>query len=97
VDSKFSQICAKSSQIEPNPAKPNLGKSLDFLVGFERYQGLARTPSSVFILPARFTRIASRASRRALLFSMSSSFDCARSAAYQPLQGTMTQNYEKCK
>jgi hypothetical protein len=54
---------AKSIQIHQNPAKPSLGKSLDFLVRIEPYQRLARTPWAFILLLARSARIASAASK----------------------------------
>ena len=60
--SKPNPNLAKLSKIEQNPAKLNQGKSLDFLVQIEPYQGLARTPQGVFsfacpLRPHRLARV----------------------------------------
>src|SRR5271163_473073 len=84
--SKRNPNWAKLSQIQPSPAKPNQGRSLDFLVRIEPYQGLARTPQGVFsfacpVRPHRLARVELPLWAGALVFFMSASFNCARSAA----------------
>jgi hypothetical protein len=93
---------AKLSQIQQNPAKDNQGKSLDFLVRIEPYQGLARTPPAVFSFarPVRAHRLARVGPPRrpgALLFFLFASFNCARSAASPFSEGIVTQISKICK
>ena len=93
---------AKLSQIQQSPAKANQGKSLDFLVRIEPYQGLARTPQGVFsfaspVRPHRLARVGPPLRPGAFLVSMSASFNCARSAALLFLEDTMTQIRRICK
>jgi hypothetical protein len=72
---------------------------LDFLVRFQPYQGLLRTPKGAFILLAQLAPDRGRqdAPRRGALFSMSASFHSDRSAALIVPGSTMAQNPEKCK
>src|SRR5271155_4522271 len=93
--SKRNPNWAKLSQIQPSPAKPNQGKSLDSLVRNEPYQGLARTPQGVFsfacpVRPHPLARVEPPFGRRVFLFSMSASFNRVRSAALSFLEGIMT-------
>src|SRR5271169_531286 len=85
---------AKLSQIQPSPAKDNQGRSLDFLVRIEPYQGLARTPQGVFsfacpVRPQGLARAGPPLRPGALLLSMPASFNRARSAALSFLESMM--------
>ena len=100
--SKRNPNWAKLSQIQQSPAKDNQGKSLDLLVRIKPYQGLARTPQGVFsfacpVRPHGLARIEPPLRRGALLFSMSASFNCARSAALSFLECIMAQIPKICK
>src|SRR5271154_3374354 len=100
--SKRNPNWAKLSQIQPSPAKPNQGKSLDFLVRIEPYQGLARTPQGVFSFAGpvrrhRLARVGPPLRAGTLVCSMSASFNCTRSAALSFLEGIMTQVAKICK
>jgi hypothetical protein len=90
------------SQVEQSPAKSNQGKSLDFLVRIEPYQGLVRTPQGVFSFasparPRRLARVGPPPRPGSFLFSMSASFNCARPAALSFFEDIMTQIYKICK
>src|SRR5271169_5429227 len=92
--SKRNPNWAKLSQIQPSPAKPNQGKSLDSLVRNEPYQGLARTPQGVFSLacpvrPQGLARVEPPPRRRVSLCPMSASFNHAPSAALSFLERIM--------
>jgi hypothetical protein len=59
----------KLSKIQPSPTESNPGKSLDFLVRIEPYQGLARTPQGVFsfacpVRPHRLAHVGNSSSQR---------------------------------
>jgi hypothetical protein len=103
--SKLNPNWAKLSQIQQSPAKSNQGRSLDFLVRIEPYQGLARTPQGVFsfacsVRPHRLARVGPPLRPGASLFSMSASFNCGCSgcsAASPFLEGIMAQIPRICK
>jgi hypothetical protein len=82
------------SQIQQSPAKSNQGKSLDFLVRIEPYQGLALTPEGVFsfspaVRPQRLTRIGPPLRPGALLFFIAASLTRPAWAALSFLEGIM--------
>src|SRR5271170_6862522 len=100
--SKRNPNWAKLSQIQPSPAKSNQGRSLDFLVRIQPYQGLARTPQGVFsfacpVRPHRLARVGPPLRPGAFLFSMPASFNHVRSAALSFLEFIMAQVPRICK